>query len=493
MRSALPAIVLAALVVLAGCSGLPVGGDGATPTDGTTATPTATTAGSTTPATDGSTTPGDPADPTGTTTPATSRTTTPPEGDVVGRENGYGVDDPIDVTPEDGFNDSEFAALKARTMARVEVIRDREFRGDANVEFVTREELLADNPFQFRENPYRDLFWEAAFAVGEDRTSAAALNDLYRVVVDGYAGGNRVVIVAENPESPRIDPTVLSHELAHVLGGPEADVDYREATADDRLVIRSVAEGNANFVEAEYDRRCETEWSCIERPPNASEVENFEDVNEVLFLWFAAPYTVGQDLFTDQYDREGIDGVDGIYRNFPASMEQVIHPADYPDDEPADVAVPDRSEGGWERFRNPDNAMETEEFGEAILYATLKANGVLGGPDPEINKAQRTGLNYSHPATEGWDGDAFVPYRDGDDRGYVFVSRWESGADAREFRDAYLALLESKGATEVREGVYRIPGGSFADAFRVTVEGDRVVVVNGPTVEALDEIHPEEE
>ena len=489
MRSALPAVCCVALVVLAGCSGLPVGDSGAddpATTDGSTATAPATTA-----ATGGSTT--DAATSTTSTGTPTTETTTGTQEDRIGWENGYAHDDPIDVTPEDGFDDEEFAALKARTMARVEVIRDREFRGEVTIEFVTREELLADDPFSFRENPHRDLFWEAAFAVGEDRQSAAALNDLYEVVVDGYAGADRVVIVAENPETPRIDPTVLSHELAHVLGGPRMSVDFGSATADDRLVVRSVAEGNANFVESEYDRRCDEDWSCIDRPPGAGEVEDIEGVNEALFLWFAAPYTVGETLFGDRYEADGIAGVDGIYRTVPASMEQVIHPEAYPQDEPAEVTVPDRSADDWERFGNPTTRIETEEFGEAILYATLKANGVLGGPDPDINKAQRTGLNYSHPATEGWEADSFVAYRNGTARGYVFASEWESAADAEAFRDAYLDLLDSKGATRVSEGVYRIPDGPFADAFRVTVEGDRVVVVNAPTVEALDDVHPNEE
>ena len=101
-------------------------------------------------------------------------------------------------------------------------------------------------------------------------------------------------------------------------------------------------------------------------------------------------------------------------------------------------------------------------------------------------------FNYSHPYTEGWGGDAVVGYSNGTASGYVFASVWDSAGDAREFREAYVALLESKGAVEVRDGVYRVPEESgYGDAFRVSLSGERLVVVNAPDVATLDEVRSE--
>lgn len=475
MARALLPVVVAALLVLAGCSAIG-GGDGGTPTatvpETTDATETTseTTAESTT---------------SGTVTPTESGTA---GEDRIGWENGYADDDPIDVTPEDGFNDSEFAALKARTMARVEEIRGREFESNVSIRFITRETLLEEGVFTFEEDPARNQLWEAAFVVGENRTSAAELNELYGVVVDGYASRDGVTLVVENPEQPRIDPSILAHELAHVLGGPRIQFDDYDGTVDRKLVLRSISEGNAHFVESQYAERCGAEWSCVERPPNASEVADFEGVNEGLFLWFAAPYTVGPEFVSHEYETEGIDGVNGVYATPPASMEQVIHPDRYPEEAPMAVDVEDRSTDDWDRQRATSRSA-TNALGEAVLYAMFKANDVIGGPEPEINKAQRTGLNYTHPATDGWDGDEFVAYSNGSAGGYVLETAWDTERDARQFHEKYLELLESKGATEVREGVYRIPDGPYADAFRVVRDGKRVTVVNAPTVGALDDVH----
>ncbi|MFW5895811.1 MAG: Hvo_1808 family surface protein, partial [archaeon] len=229
----------------------------------------------------------------------------------------------------------------------------------------------------------------------------------------------------------------------------------------------------------------------IERPPNASDVVGFEGVNEGLFLWFAAPYTLGPDLMSHQYAEDGIDGVNEVYATPPASMEQVIHPDRYPDETPTAVHVEDRSTDGWNRERASARSA-TNTLGETVLYAMFKANDVIGGPEPEINKAQRTGLNYTHPATDGWAGDEFVAYSNGSAGAYVLETAWDTERDARQFHEKYLELLDSKGATEVREGVYRIPDGPYADAFHVVREGKTVTIVNAPTVDALDEVHPVE-
>jgi len=181
------------------------------------------------------------------------------------------------------------------------------------------------------------------------------------------------------------------------------------------------------------------------------------------------------------------EAVNELYEDPPTSTEQVIHPEAYPDDSPTDVSVTDRSSGDWEQVTR--RASTTGTFGEATLYAMLWHNGVI--PSDHVESDDRR-WNYSHPLTTGWEGDAFVPYSDGSSAGYVFKSTWENGDEAAAFHGAYVDLLTSKGATEVSEGVYRVPDDSgFGDAFRVELDGDTVIVTNAPTVEELDDVREE--
>ncbi|MFB6129612.1 MAG: hypothetical protein ABEJ28_02195, partial [Salinigranum sp.] len=65
---------------------------------------------------------------------------TDPARDVIGWEAGYWYDEPIAVDQSDGLNRSEREAFVARTMARVEKIRDLEFEQSVPVKVISRAE-----------------------------------------------------------------------------------------------------------------------------------------------------------------------------------------------------------------------------------------------------------------------------------------------------------------------------------------------------------------
>lgn len=105
----------------------------------------------------------------------------------------------------------------------------------------------------------------------------------------------------------------------------------------------------------------------------------------------------------------------------------------------------------------------------------------------------RTIYNYEATPSAGWGNDRLVPYRptegNGTEGGYVWVTTWDTKRDATEFVDAYKAVLRARNATR-REGLWVIPDGPFADAFRFNRNDTSVTVVNGPTPEAVREIRP---
>jgi hypothetical protein len=447
MRSRWRSVALAVLVLLAGCSGLPGGG-------------------------------GDDTD-----------------EDRLGWENGYAYDDPIAVTPDDGYNETERAALVARTMARVERIRGLEFNETVPVGVITREQYRANRSGGGSDDheAWNDQVWEGLFIVGESTGTGESFDDTLGAAVQGYySPGREEIVIVSDSATPTIDRGTLAHELVHALQDQQFGLGPAADTQDRQLAVDGVIEGEANYIQGQYERRCSGEWDCVPEPQGTdgggSDADSF---NEGLLLTVYQPYATGPafvdsvrggGLLSGLLGESGWDAVDDLHRNFPDSTEQVIHPDKYPDEKPVNVTVPDRSNDEWERF---DHDPVADTVGEASVYAMFVANGVV---DPENRYAYR-----SRPSA-GWGGDALVPYRsdaaDPGEGGYVWVTAWDTERDAREFHEAYRDLLERRGADNPRGNVYVVPESSdFGDAVRVVRDGDRVRVVNAPTADQLDDVH----
>lgn len=420
-----------------------------------------------------------------------------PPADTLGWEDGRWSNESLAIDQADGLNDSELHAFVARAKARVERIRGLEFTEPVPVRVISRDEYRADSgdisPPESAD-AFRNQVWEALFLVDEETDVNAAFAGVYGSSVQGYysSGSGDIVIVSDSPDELRVDRGTLVHELVHALQDQHLGLETRGSSSDETRARLGATEGDANYVQFRYDERCEAEWTCVETP--ASERQDGREFNMGVFVTLFEPYSEGPTFVRTLRERGGWELVNEVIRTrHPASTEQTIHPEKFFADQPREVPVPDRSGPGWSRLTNvSEHPWDT--VGEASLYATFWANGVIprdhlfGDDDPDSR------YNYSHPITAGWDGDRVIPYQSDDgEHGYVFASVWDSERDATQFREAYVQLLvEGHDATEVREGVYRVPeSDSFDDAFRIRQEGDRVVIVNAPNVEVLDEVHAE--
>jgi hypothetical protein len=471
-------VVVAAVVLLAGCAG----GFGSAPA--ATPTPTATdpTDGNepVTSTADGSATGGS-------TTESATSTSEPP--DRLGVEGGAQYDEQLAVTPGDGLNRTELAAVVNRTMARVEVIRGLEFTRTVPVEVISRAEYRNRSVFD-RDRPpavrqFREQVWEATFVVGEDESVDEAFGEVFGSRVVGYysPGKDRIVIVSDEP-TPKLDRATLAHELVHALQDQHFSLGGGARSRDEAVARDGLVEGDARYVEVLYERRCAGNWSCIPRPDGPGG----GSVDQALFTAIFQPYSEGAGFVATLRDRNGWAAVNAAYDDFPASTEQVIHPAKYPDEEPVEVSVPDRSTRQWSPI--PARA-KSERLGELGVYTALWATRTLNRED-HFRTDPLTPRNYSHPVSAGWGGDSFVPYRDGDGGfGYVWKIQWDTRGDAETFVRAYRRLL-LLGIDAARRGagqdVFAADEGPFADAYRIERRGKTVVITNAPTVAELDEI-----
>jgi len=394
----------------------------------------------------------------------------------LGTEDGYRYNESIAVDPSDGLNDSELDAVVGRSMARLEYMRGLEFTDDVNVSIVSRAEYRDDQPFDHNSTHslWNNQVWEGLFIVGENRDVSDVMNSTLGGAVLGYyePGTGNIVIVSDS-QTPKINRDTLVHELVHALQDQQFGLDESPDTQDAQLARNGVVEGEANLLEDRYRSKCGNDWNCIEVVTGGT--SGGGNIDRGLLDVILYPYVVGPTFVAAKEDAGGWDAIDALHEDYPTSTEQVSNPSLYPGETPVNVTVADRSNADWERF---DHDPVADTVGAASIYVMFADNGVISGGD-----------QYQHRASEGWGGDALVPYRNGDRYGYVWETAWDTQADAEQFLDAYRDLLKRHGAT--RDGdVYTVPESSpYGDAFRVTHEGTRVRIVNAPTVDALDEIH----
>jgi hypothetical protein len=440
-----------------------------------------------------------------------------PVGPGDGVENGVRWNDSLSIDTSDGYNDSELTAISSRTMARVEYVRNVEFESTVPVEFRSRAEFGRETRegsagVSTADRLHQNAKFEALFLVGEETDAIGTRNSNTASGVLAYysPGRDTIVIIGGNDSPGDLHEPVLAQEFFHAFQFRHFDVgSYARSTEESNNAALGLIEGDANLVQQRYEAFCATEWDCLDAPAGGGGGAS-PPRNMGLYLLSYFPYSDGPPFVAAQRRAGGWAAVDALYQRPPQSTEQIIHPDRYPADEPQNVSVERTGSGSW-HVLDLEGGIDYATFGEAGLnvmlsYPAIESNGrrevipashfynreggVLNRSDP---------FNYSHRYTAGWDGDRLYPYvnessADTNETGYVWKIAFDSPGDAREFATGYRELLRVRGGDRIdgRDGVWRIPDGPFADAFRITRKGDTVVVVNGPGVRALDRIRPGE-
>ncbi len=414
----------------------------------------------------------------------------PLDDDELGYVDGYWYDDSIDVDTSDGLSEDELDAVTKRAMARIEHERGLQFQRTVPVEVIGREQFQQSDTATGEYGAFDEQLWRSTFVVGDDSSVGEEFDALYGASVQGYyttADDGRIVLVADDPDAVEVDRGTLVHELTHALQHQHFGISRETTTRDERLGWLGLLEGEANYMMDIYEERCETEWECID-PVASGGSDGQQSFNEGLFLTIFHPYSDGPQFVHELREREGWEGVNAAYEEYPTSTAQVIDPDRYPGAPGEDVTIDDRSATSWDRLG--DEAPRTETVGEAGLFAALWYNGVIEQQHIMAASGEYARYNYAHPITNGWNGDTLVVYENDDEYGHVFESEWSSTDDADQFGAAYEELLLANAATTVDERTYRIDDDEpFAGAYRVVQDGSTVTIVHAPTVEELDGIH----
>ncbi len=394
--------------------------------------------------------------------------------------------------------------LKSRSQKHqkdVTTLRGLEFKREVTVGIYSKKELLEFLKAEFerelpREKAERYQRGYAKFGlIPENLNLYEAYMELFSSSIAGFYHPRtkelRLIRAGEenNPEAEALkamgidmDAITLVHELTHAAQDQSFELStlpLEDETNDDLiLALKGVIEGDASAVGwkfalgERFDRMIgliNSGYKGGQLPGKAAELPAY------LRLWLTFPYGHGTDFVVKAFKGGApLNKMDRLYKEFPLSSEQILHPAKYYDapDFPTLVTLPDLEKlfgGGWkEAFQNVHG-----EFSVNILLKEFRS--------------EKLGPSMIRKASEGWDGDRYVILeRDGKETMYVWYTTWDSEEDAREFYEAYELALARKHAFELEEKerttlVFKTKSGTVSLERR----GADVLVLDGATDEML--------
>jgi hypothetical protein len=240
---------------------------------------------------------------------------------------------------------------------------------------------------------------------------------------------------------------LAAHELTHALEDQHYDLDGRIAAAkgdDDRMfAIGAVHEGSAMAAMSVYLSRALgsgkltpdalQEFSKTE----AGKAEKLNRMPAALRRQMIGPYLLGLGFVSRgnllAVAQKGYPTADAerFYKSGPVSSEQILHPEKYWDDarrdlpKPVSVGEAGRALGrGWKRTL-------AGNLGELMVGV------IVGAPTPNTNDpAAQSAAGWTNAAAEGWGGDRWELWRNGERSVALLATVWDSDKDAKEFAEA---------------------------------------------------------
>ena len=240
-----------------------------------------------------------------------------------------------------------------------------------------------------------------------------------------------------------LEKILLAHELTHALQDqhfklltlPFEALDPEDAAA----AVKALIEGDATLVMVDYLLASEG--------TNATQVP---DISATFHAWANSPllrgfnlfqtipryitenlmfsYTYGFDFVLQLKQRGGWELVNRAYQDWPASTEQILHPAKYLDarDQPVTIHLPPLPDSfaAWQE-------LERNTLGEFNIMLLL--DGYL-----PTTQARR--------ASAGWGGDRFALYEQRETGRLLLAwyATWDTEQDAREFFRSYRKVLAKR-------------------------------------------------
>jgi hypothetical protein len=280
---------------------------------------------------------------------------------------------------------------------------------------------------------------------------------------------------------------VTVHELNHALQDQHFDLTriHKLGQGNDDLAaaVKALIEGEATMVMFDHMFESQGGMTCDRIPGiealidaqmraagGMAGAEKLGKAPPVIREGMVGAYIDGFKFVVGVKRKKGWEGVNAMWKDLPASMEQVLHPERYLERDmpqrgtfPKDLAVPE----GWEKVEENVHG----EFGVRMVFHTLKP------------KSKESGTR----AAEGWDGDVYRVYRKDGKPLILWATVWDTETDAREFAVAYTKILAKKaGGLDVKaDGRGFVAAGANGGA-AMARDGRKVWFVEGGPAESAE-------
>lgn len=301
---------------------------------------------------------------------------------------------PADPEADEPVDEDDLDAVVAEIAAFVEEERGLEFLEEPVVELADegefQERLLEDFDEDADELQESEDELRALGLIGDDVDFEAELRDLLGVGVLGFYDAETDELVVRAGGITPLARITIAHELVHALDDQHFDLDrpeYDDALSEVGTGFAAVVEGNASRIDEAFsatltaDERADAD---VEESQLASGID--PNIPLVLLQLLQLPYEYGPVLVDVLLEEGGQEALDAAFEDPPTTSEQLLDPQRYLDGEDA-LEVPAPEADGEVLYEG--------SFG-AVSLALLLGEDPLGD------------------VVEGWGGDSYVLWREGD-------------------------------------------------------------------------------
>lgn len=296
---------------------------------------------------------------------------------------------------------------------------------------------------------------------------------LYTEQVAGYYDPHRKTFYLADWLPELLQRAVVAHEVTHALQDQHFDLSAwlgeLGPTEDAALARVAVAEGDAMAAMLAF--MLAPTGASIEQLPDPADLlagnsgaiaqayPAFDQAPKALQRLLLFPYVEGASFVIATLREGGWESVDALYRDPPASTEQILHPERYwqARDQPRTPTPPRREELGRELTDGSWGEFGTGLILAAALGDSMAANGAAG-----------------------WDGDRYVLYeKPSGELAYGWTLVWDSADAAERFASTYAEATAQRfrGSARMTTGAGRFRFEAERRTLEMTWDGDRVQIL----------------
>lgn len=286
-------------------------------------------------------------------------------------------------------------AVVPTLQAFVEKERGLKFKSPVDVTLLPDEEFekrVTETDEEDREEiEHAEAVLRAMGLLDDDVDLAAVVRSFTAGAVLGFYDTDTKELVVRGARPTPFVRAVLVHELLHALEDQNFNLDREDLGDEAFLGFQALAEGSAVRIEERYRESLSEADERAAAREERSFGGNVPDVAEVVQVLFGFPYAFGPALVDAIVDAGGQARLDTAYATDPpASTEHVLEPESYlKGDDPKPVPTPSAD----------GKAFDDGEIGQLFLALMLRN---------EID------ADDAREAADGWGGDHYVAWKDGD-------------------------------------------------------------------------------